>query len=93
MKLIYAELKQELEEKVLDTDNLDNQIESRRSTLAELHIELEKMASSLREQRIRVIHDLVSQLEDMLKPLGMPNARFKITLQEMPDFNTHPHSS
>ena len=81
------EIKQELEEKVLDTDNLDNQIESKRSSLAKLQSELKHMATTLRQQRIRVIPNLASELETMLKPLGMPNARFKITLQETSDFN------
>ena len=49
--------------------------------------ELEAMSVTLREQRIRVIPNLVSELETMLKPLGMPNAQFKITLQEVSDFN------
>ena len=81
------EIKQELEEKVLDTDNLDSRIESKRNALIELKSELNEMASALRGQREKVIPNLVSELEAMLKPLGMPNARFKITLQETLDFN------
>ncbi|MCE2611922.1 DNA repair protein RecN [Flavobacteriaceae bacterium D16] len=80
-------IKQELEEKVIDTDNLDNQIESKRNTLDILNKELEGMALSLREKRNSVIPNLISELETMLEPLGMPNARFNIEVKEVPDFN------
>ncbi len=80
-------IKQELEEKVLDTDNLDAQIESKRTALNELNGELTDLANALREQRVRVIPNLVSELETTLMPLGMPNARFEISLEETADFN------
>ncbi|MCX2719382.1 DNA repair protein RecN [Lentiprolixibacter aurantiacus] len=80
------QIKQELEDKVLDTNNLDSQIGEMRLTLDNLRRQLEEMSLSMREQRTRVIPNLVSELESMLKPLGMPNARFKVSLQELPDF-------
>lgn len=80
-------LKQELEQKVLDTVNLDSQIESMQKSLVKLKEDLEDRAVVIREHRFRVIPNLISELETMLKPLGMPNARFKIDLQEAQDFN------
>jgi DNA repair protein RecN (Recombination protein N) len=81
------QIKQELEVKILDTDNLDSQIESTRIAQEKLREELEKISAALREKRNSVIPSLVSELETMLKPLGMPNARFKVSLQDIPDFN------
>lgn len=80
-------IKQELEEKVTDTDNLDSEIDAKRNSLEILNKELEVMAAALSEKRSGVLPNLISELETMLQPLGMPNARFRITIQQASDFN------
>lgn len=80
-------LKQELEDKVKLTDNLDGVIQEKREALERLKKELDKKAADLSQRRKAVIPKLISELESLLAPLGMPNARFQIQLDPLPDFN------
>ncbi len=80
------EIRRELEEKVQVTSNLDTIIAEKLAALEQLHQQLEEKASRLSQSRKEVIPKLVSELEATLKPLGMPNARFRINLKAVPEF-------
>ena len=81
------QLQQELENKVQLTDNLDGVIQAKQEALEYLKKELDQKAADLSQRRNAVIPKLISELEDMLHPLGMPNARFQIRLDAVSDFN------
>lgn len=61
--------------------------------LAELSSNLEKelqalnaIAQNISEMRIAVIPEIENKVTDLLKQLGMPNARFRITINKTADF-------
>ncbi len=80
------EIKRELEEKVQATSNLDSVIEEKQKALEYMHQDLDAEADNLSLRRKGVIPKLVSELETTLKPLGMPNARFRIVLNAVSEF-------
>ncbi|MBT8210325.1 MAG: DNA repair protein RecN [Eudoraea sp.] len=80
------EIRGGLQEKVLVTSNLDAVIEERQTALEQMHGDLDEKANKLSQRRKEVIPKLVSELETTLKPLGMPNARFRIVLKAVSEF-------
>lgn len=80
------EIRKELEEKVEVTSNLDTVITEKQAALEALHQQVDEKASKLSARRNEVIPKLVSELETTLKPLGMPNARFRFVLNEVSEF-------
>ena len=79
-------ISRELAEKVEITSNLDTIIEEKQAALEKMHQDLDDKASKLSQRRKEVVPKLVSELETTLKPLGMPNARFRITLNKVSEF-------
>lgn len=71
-------IKSELENKVLITENLDETIQTKTEEIATKADVLNTLASKINKKRIKVIPDLKKQLETILIDLGMPNAQFKI---------------
>ena len=51
-----------------------------------MHQQVDEKASKLSARRNEVIPKLISELETTLKPLGMPNARFRFVLNEVSEF-------
>lgn len=74
------EIKENLSIKVSETENLDENIQKLEKELIKENIVLDKFAKQLHENRLQSIPNLTKQLEDILGTLGMPNARFKISL-------------
>lgn len=79
-------IKKELEEKVGQTDNLDEVIEGKEKELINLNNTIDKRAKEISNKRKAVIPSLIIQLESILKDLGMPNAKFKIVINEAQSF-------
>lgn len=75
-------IRRELLEKVSQTDNLDSLIDEKNKELLALQAELKQMSQKISKRRTHVIPDLVNKLESILNELGMPNARFKILLED-----------
>ncbi|MBU3822569.1 DNA repair protein RecN [Flavobacteriaceae bacterium XHP0103] len=71
-------IKNQLEEKVAFTENLDGAIKAKQTEITAKSKELNRLAESIHKKRTEVIPALISQLQDILKDLGMPNAQFKI---------------
>ena len=78
-----------LEEKDIQTANLDD-------TLAELLkqqnasvAQLDQLSAKLSENRAEVIPSFVDQMTRILALLGMPNARFKLSLHSVDQYLTH----
>jgi DNA repair protein RecN (Recombination protein N) len=47
---------------------------------------LRKLAAEISEKRRQVLHDVEKKITELLKLLGMPNAKFRITLTQLNDF-------
>ena len=80
------EIKDELTKKVDQTSDLDSAISTKEQLLAELDTSLRSKAETLHLRRKTVIPILKERLEDALLPLGMPNASFRIELQQASNF-------
>ena len=54
-----------------------------------LKVETEKitlLSAEISDKRKTVIHDVEKRITELLRQLGMPNARFRIALKSLPDF-------
>ena len=75
------EIRNDLAEKVRHTDKLDDIIEDKKQAVKKSKIELDAIAKKINSSREGAIPVLKSQLESILEQLGMPNAKFEISLQ------------
>ncbi len=71
-------IKNDLEDKVSITENLDATINKKQSEITLKENELNEIAKTINKKRLEVIPLLKNQLENILASLGMPNAQFKI---------------
>ncbi|MGK0253579.1 MAG: DNA repair protein RecN (Recombination protein N) [Mariniflexile sp.] len=72
------EIKNQLEEKVSFTENLDDSIQKKQLEIESKEAELNIISEGIHNKRTKVIPQLKEQLEIILASLGMPNALFKI---------------
>ncbi len=71
----------------LDTlASLDDTIADTEKALETIVKQLDKLALRIHKQRLKVLPDLIEQLEVILTDLGMPNARFKMLLNPSETF-------
>ena len=82
-------IKNELEEKVSVTENLDDTIQKKQLEIDSKTTELNTISKTLHEKRTEVIPKLKKQLESILVSLGMPNAQFKIEVIHSDAFFTN----
>ncbi|KAA5824732.1 DNA repair protein RecN [Algibacter amylolyticus] len=75
------EIKNQLEEKVSVTENLDANILKKSEEITAQESQLNTIAKGIHDKRLKVIPELKKQLETILADLGMPNAQFKIEAQ------------
>ncbi|WP_298498481.1 DNA repair protein RecN [uncultured Algibacter sp.] len=71
-------IKEQLEEKVSITENLDDTIKKKESEITSKESLLDGISKGIHNKRSEVIPELKKQLETILVDLGMPNAQFKI---------------
>jgi len=81
------EIRDELGERITRSENLESDITDQQALVNTTERELSSLASQLHERRIALIPELQGKLEAALQDLGMPNASFKIQLEEAPEFN------
>lgn len=72
------QVKNELDEKVAITENLDATIQKKRNEIETKTSQLNIISKTIHENREQAIPNLISQLENILSSLGMPNAQFQI---------------
>ncbi|MGC1204900.1 MAG: DNA repair protein RecN [Flavobacteriaceae bacterium] len=72
------EIRNNLDEKVLVTENLEGTIKKKQAEISTKETELNAISKNIHDKRLAVIPELKSQLESILVSLGMPNAQFKI---------------
>ncbi|MDP2159652.1 MAG: DNA repair protein RecN [Flavobacterium sp.] len=81
------EIKNSLEVKVDSVAAVESEISQLEEKISALKNELRLIAQNIRKNRLANIPKLESQLVDVLKLLGMPNAQIKIELEETIAFN------
>ena len=74
------EIKNQLDEKVSVTENLDNTIKKKQLEITSKENDLNTIAKTIHKKRTEVIPQLKTELETILSSLGMPNAQFKMEL-------------
>jgi len=74
------DIKNELSNKVLATENIDDDIANKQSELNKIAAELDAIANQIHNQRAEAIPELIAQLESILGKLGMENAKFSISV-------------
>lgn len=81
-------IKEDLFSKVEAAANVESDIDQKQTQLNEIEKSLNGISFEITKRRNKVIPKLKSQLEQKLNLLGMPNARFQITLKTAPDFKS-----
>lgn len=76
----------ELQEKVSVTENADAALEEIQKSIKAQQLKLEEIAGKLHDNREKIIPAFIEQTEQILKDLGMPNARLNIELQRGSEF-------
>ncbi|OUR95099.1 DNA repair protein RecN [Flavobacteriales bacterium 34_180_T64] len=79
-------IKNDLSLKVSLSENLDERISQKESEIEKAEQKLNSSATILHDKRMKIIPKLTQQLEDLLKTLGMPNAKFDLDLQKVDTF-------
>jgi DNA repair protein RecN (Recombination protein N) len=80
------EIKDQLEEKLSKSEDLEQQIEAQQALIRTTQKELTSLASELSERRIAVVPELKDKLESSLQSLGMPNATFNMQFEKSESF-------
>lgn len=81
-----VKIKEILSKKVAIAENIDDEIKRKQDQLDQIENELNTIASIIHDQREKAIPQLIFQLEEILIDLGMPNARFNISIKLEEDF-------
>ena len=76
------DIREQLAQKVEATENVDKDILNKEKEIKAVVNQLDSEAAIITKKRNEAIPKLITQLEDILSQLGMPNAQFKITLNK-----------
>lgn len=82
-------LQEELAENIKIVENASEVIKEKELEIKKVEVQLNQLATEIHQKRLKVIPDLTSQLEYILKQLGMPNAQFKIVLNLIDAFSSN----
>ncbi len=81
-----VEFRDKLALKVESTENIDQKISFLEKECLLLNDKLEEVAQKIHENRLLVIPDFISRIENVLTDLGMKNSKFKIDLVHSDNF-------
>ena len=79
-------IREDLSNKVLETENLDAHISAKEKEKEQLKTQLLAVSKTIHNNRSKIIPKLIKQLESILATLGMPNAKFNIELKASNSF-------
>ncbi|PWH82100.1 DNA repair protein RecN [Algibacter marinivivus] len=82
-------IKNQLEEQVSVTENLDETIQEKQSEINSKEKILNAISQTIHKNRSKIIPQLKAHLETILIDLGMPNAQFKIDVIESDTYYTN----
>lgn len=80
------QIKNQLEDKVAVTENLDENIQKKQLEIEAKTAILKEISNTIHNKRVAVIPELKTQLEHILANLGMPNAQFQIDVVKTESF-------
>lgn len=72
------QIHQKLSEKVFKTDHLEEELALKKSNLEAIRNQLQEKAETLSKNRKKIIPAITSEAVELLKEMGIPNARFEI---------------
>lgn len=76
----------ELREKVSVTENAETALAEVQTAIKEQESKISSIANKLHENRVNIVPAFIEQTEQILKDLGMPNARLNIELEQGQEF-------
>ncbi len=79
-------IKNKLFENLQETENLEANIKELELQLEQSKEKLTTLSKEIHDKRAAILKTLVASLEEILVQLGLPNARFKITLEQVDQF-------
>lgn len=79
-------IKNKLFENLQETENLEANIKELELQLEQSKEKLATLSKEIHDKRAAILKTLVASLEEILVQLGLPNARFKIELQQVDTF-------
>ncbi len=79
-------IQNDLDNKVVLADDLENQIQKLQNQLGESIQILDKIAAQISNNRNKAVPVLVHQITDILAQLGMPNARFQFEVKPVENY-------
>lgn len=74
------EIQEKLSIQVDAVDNASGILDTKRKEVEKVEIQLNELADSIRNNRVKVVPSLIKKLETSLESLSMPNTRFNIKL-------------
>ncbi len=74
------EIQNDLSQKVAGVESIEEEINAVEKLLQKTEADLNALAQELHAKRTSVLKALSSEIENLIKPLGMPNAQFNIQL-------------
>lgn len=75
------ELEKELTQRLSDIENHENRLRELEINIQEMERQLDEIASQISTMRARAARELENGMHEKLQPLGMPNARFEVSMQ------------
>lgn len=82
-------MRDQLGEKIEDLTFSDEKIEQLKKERSALRNTLEKQAGILHKKRSKAADEMQEKIEEQLKQLGIPNARFRVELEETEEFDSN----
>ncbi|BAO77735.1 DNA repair protein RecN [Winogradskyella sp. PG-2] len=82
-------IKNELKSKINNTESLDDTIAKNEREIPKIEEKLNQISKKIYQNRTKVIPNFVLQLENILIDLGMPNAKFKVELNQLDYFTAN----
>lgn len=80
-------IKDALQEKVLKTENISQLIKNKKLEVENLTQQADLLAGLLHQNRVQTLENLQQQLQEIVLQLGMPYARFQISLSAKDSFD------
>lgn len=82
-------IKDDIEEKLTQFNSIETQIEKVKKEIAQIKSTCTKQANDLTKLRTKALSTIENQVKDILKNLSMPNAVFKIDIQQTSELTTN----
>ncbi len=81
------EIKEQLDSQLQNIVSFDERIEKLKTSLKDTEDKVSDIAKKLNQNRKKVLVDIEKYVSEQLQHLGMPDATFKISIEELPEFS------